>query len=218
MEKIISVVLDNDVLIKGASYELLRELVQAIPSVEEDIGLLGASRFLVPSRLKKSGLNKNYEEAILHFENLVEKASLIEPTEEESRFAGELEFLAQRKNLPLDSGESQLLAVFKVRSLIKLVTGDKRAIASMEILSGELIDIEELRGKVVSLEQLFCRMVEKLGQTVCDQVCQEPHVDKTLSICFSCHNTDSTVDQWLEGLRSYIEDIRKQAPILLSLE
>jgi len=216
MEKMISVVLDNDVLIKGAAYELLKELVQAIPAVEEDIGLLGASRFLVPSRLKKSELNKEYEVVILHFEKLAEKANFIEPTEEESKFAGELEFLAQKKNLSLDSGESQLLAVLKVRALNKMVTGDKRAIASMEVVSEELINIEEMRGKVTCLEQLFCILIRKLGQTVCEQVCQEPHIDKTLSICFCCHNAESTADQWVEGLKSYIDDIRRQAPILLS--
>lgn len=212
----ISVVVDNDVLVKGAAYELLDELFQVISTSNAEIGLLGASRFLVPGRLRKAQLNKEPEVAVLHFEDLVKQANTIEPTGEESRLAGELEFLAQKKNLSLDSGESQLVAVLILRSLNNLVTGDKRAIASLEEVAGELINIEDIRGKVICIEQLFLRLVGKFGQIISSEVCMEPHIDKALSICFCCHQSNSTSNQWLEGLKSYIENVRTKAPILLS--
>ena len=211
-----NVVVDNDVLIKGSGYELLKEIIEAIPANEEDVGILGAARYSVPKYLEKLDLNKENEAAISQFEKLASYASVIEPTEDESRLAGELEFQAQKRNLPLDIGESQLLAVLKFRSLNKMATGDKQAIASMEVIMGDLDCIEEVRGKIICLEQLLFILVKNFGQKVCDSVCREPQIDKTFEICFCCHRTESTSDEWLEGLESYIRDIREKAPLMLS--
>lgn len=213
-----TVVVDNDLLIKGAAYELLEQLISVVPSTGEGVGLLGAARYLVPDRLRKMRLNKDSAIAVQHFENLAARAEFLEPSPEESKLAGELEFHAQKSNLSLDPGESQLLAILIIRSLDKLATGDKRAIVAMEQVSGYVTDVEAIRGKILCLEQLFHRLMGNMDTTQVRQcVCEEPNVDKALSICFGCHAVSSASEHWLEGLQSYIADIRRRAEILLCL-
>lgn len=208
--------LDNDILIKGAAYGLLRELIQAIPTDLHDAGVLGASRYVVPNALTKAKLNKNANEAISHFKSLEEKFSYVEPTEEESQLAAELETFSQQNNLFLDAGESQLLSILFIRTLNQLVTGDKRAIYSMEIAATALLDVERLKGKISCLEQVFIRLVAILKEKVRDCVCQEPDVDKAISICFSCHQKSAEIQNCLDGLQSYINDAKKKSAQLLS--
>lgn len=212
-----SAALDNDVVIKGVCYGLLQELVSAIPSKVSEVGLLGASQFVIPAKLRRATLNCDCEEAIGRFSAFAGAANYLEPTSEEASFAAELESIAQQENLFLDSGESQLTAIVILRSMEYLVTGDKRAICALEKITAIRDENPDLSGRVVCMEQLFSKLIVKTDAThVRDSVCDEPAVDIALSICFGCASGDTKQDDWEKGLQSYIDDLRRAGERVLA--
>jgi len=208
--------IDNDILLKGACYGLLDELVAAIPTAPNDSGVLGAARFVIRSRIAAATLSRDQKEIMAMLETFLGKAVVLEPNLDETKFAAEIEFVAQRNNLALDSGESQLCAIVISRMIPWLITGDKRAIRALEKMLEYLPALAKLTGKLICLEQLIARGTSSLGAAkIRDAICKEPAVDRALSICFECSNSHSHPDSWLQGLQSYIGDLRKNAERIL---
>lgn len=208
---------DNDVLVKGLSYGLLFDLLGSITSDVRDIGMLGAARFVVRASLRKANLNQGTETAFRVFEELLGRVAVLEPTNEETTFAAELEFAAQRANFDLDTGESQLCAIVIGRALPWLATGDKRAVRAFEQLLIARSDATKLAGKVLCLEQLFLRLIGMTNAAaVRGAVCAEPSVDVALALCFGCHSAEVDPNSWSDGLKSYIADLRREANTVLA--
>lgn len=212
-------VADNDILYKGAWYGLLAELLSVIPCPAEKTLVLGQARFVVGKRIEreeKKGL-PGAAEARARFKHLIETLSVVEPTQAEQLLAADLENAAQRRGLPVDSGESLLCAVVVVRGLDHFATGDKRAVAAFEALIQEQADIVALTGRLICLEQLFVRLLATADpKTVRLAVCQRAHVDRALAICFSCMSPEVATERSVEGLTSYIDALRAVAPRLLA--
>jgi hypothetical protein len=208
-------VLDNDIILKAAIYSLLGEVAAVVGSGVSSCGVLGASRFVVATALERRGLGAAVETVL----TLIASAEQLEPTPEEAQFAAELEFVAQQAGLQLDAGESVLAAIAEARDIQTFVTGDKRAIAALEILL-----IARQRGvwwhhRVLCLEQVMMRLISRLEAVdLRDRICAWPEADVTLSICFSCAAGGNSPSDWTAGLGSYVEDLRRSAPKLLSLD
>jgi hypothetical protein len=207
---------DNDILLKGACYGLLRTFKETLPG-DGPLGILGTSRFVVPKRIPQRGLRGDGAKAQADFTAFVAENEILEPTPDEQQFAAALEAAAQQMTLSLDIGESQLAAVFACRLLPWLLTGDKRAIMALEKLLDSEVRLARLSGRIRCLEQLVSAAVCSAGvEQIRSAICAEPAVDKALSICFSCNSPDVRSDQPLEGLASYISDLHKGAPRVLS--
>lgn len=208
---------DNDILHKGACFGLLNEVIGAIPAELAEIGILGAARFVVRAKITRAKLARGPEPATQALDAVVERAMVLEPTGEEERFAAELEYTAQLASLNLDEGESLLCAIVVLRVWSWLVTGDKRAVGGLETVLRGQGRIDKLAGKVLCLEQLLLRLLS-LGNPndIRRTICIEPNVDRAVAICFSCSNPDVGPESWSEGLRSYIADLRKAAPVTLA--
>ncbi len=209
--------IDNDVLLKGACYGLLDELVEVVPASPPTVGVLGLARFVLPSKIRKRASEGTVDEAHDRLSMFLEKAVALETTEEETELAAELEYQAQVLGLPFDGGESQLCAILLLRDVPKLVTGDKRALAAAEKLLELCPRLHPASGKMMCLEQLILRLVTSLGpHPVRAVICRQPRVDTALSICFSCANEAVTADSFAAGLRSYIGSLRAAALRLLA--
>jgi hypothetical protein len=209
---------DNDVLLKGASYGMLREFITAIPSVLGETLVLGTARFVVVKRLEKHRDKGDVHAAaaIEQFRSVLQQLATAEPTAAELELAATFEHLAQHAGLALDSGESQLCALTICRQLAKLVTGDKRAIGALEALARISDQLSAVAGKVVCLEQLVIRLLDQNeAQAVRSTICSRPHVDAALAICFSCSSPTTSPDSWVAGLESYVRALREAAPTLL---
>lgn len=208
-------VLDNDVLIKCAAYRLLKEVV-ASPEDDWSVGSLGAARFVVPNRLARHPEIVDGAAAVEHWQSVLEHLELLEPNDVEEQLASDLEEAALRYGLDLDSGESQLCAMVIERMIPLLITGDKRAIVAIERLLNVVDWLLDLGGRVGCLEQLADWLCGRLGaDSVRGRICTEPGADRALSVCFSCAGyPDYAVDP--EGLRSYIDALRLQAPRTLT--
>ena len=112
----IGCVVDNDVLYKGACYQLLAELLRAVAG-DDRCGILGQSRYVVSKKLRKRPPSRGIEAVIAYLEREFEKLDLIEPSRQEIAAAAELEFAAQQLAVALDSGESLLAAVSASRKI-----------------------------------------------------------------------------------------------------
>lgn len=204
---------DNDVLHKGAGYGLLTEMLGAIPARMHEVGILGSAKYVVARKLRKAKLT----EALALLDQVVRQVQCLEPTEEEARFAAQLEYESQRENLSFDSGESMLCAIVIERSFEWLVTGDKKAIKSLEKLMSARGNTEKLAGRVVCLEQLMLRLIQgDRAPAIRSAICARPNLDKALTCCFSCGNQEGNPKSWAEGLMSYVQDVRAEAPSLLA--
>ncbi|HEY1757828.1 MAG TPA: hypothetical protein VGG72_20835 [Bryobacteraceae bacterium] len=211
-----TVLIDNDILLKSACYRLLAELVTANCGTDH-VGYLTAARFVISNRIRRATLRG--DAAVIETELLSFLANhvAIETTPEEQALAAALEASAQRMPVSLDTGESQLLAVMALRTLPSMFTGDKRAIIAIERLIDVVEEIVVVSGKVICLEQLVNRALSQ-GDAIAIRiaVCGEPDIDRTLNICFSCHNSEQPTASIFEGLDSYISDLRRQAPRTLA--
>lgn len=214
----LELLVDNDVLIKASRYGV----VATIPHLDcpdgcaHESGILGAARYVVGGRLKK-GIEKDGLSAVVlsHWEVALPLFVELEPTDDELALSAALEDAALERGLPLDSGESQLVAMAIVQSGIVL-TGDKRAVAALESLLDVVPELRGLSGRVASMEQLVWRLAD-LGDVMKlrEAICADRSVDKAIDICFRCTNPDIGQDFEPTALKSYIEDERRTSPTLM---
>lgn len=205
-------VVDNDILSKGASYRLLPQLVTSEVGDGEPVGILGAARFVVAKKIAKSELRNGADGAIAQFTEFIARAEPLEPTEAEQQLAARLELSAQKHALAFHGGESQLCAIVLTRDVPLFLTGDKQAITAIE----GMLDVEEtlvgLRGRVRCMEQLVFGLLRRSAPgSVRAAICDEPSVDKSLSLCFSCTTAQANDESVIAGLESYIGDVRRRA-------
>jgi len=209
-------IVDNDVLFKGACYGLLRSLVSAVCSLGDGIGILGAARYVVKKKLSSARLRGSIKLALVAFSDFLAASVELEPLTEEQETAADLEFQALKRGWSLDVGESQLCAILVHRGIPLMLTGDKRAISALE----KLVDVDarllKACGKVLCLEQAFVSVVTRDGVGLTrEAVCAEPEVDKTLTVCFGCTSGAASKGDHLDGLRSYVAWLRGEAPRVL---
>lgn len=203
---------DNDVLLKALSYGLEESFWPS--GRPEEIGVLGAARYVLGDRLARVTLRRDERREALCA--LLDRTEALEPDKGEIDLAAQIEKRAAELGLELDGGESQLAAMVSRRGMELLETGDKRAIAGLESLVAEIGDLKALCGRVRCLEQIAHRVASDDFAAVSSAICAEAEVDKSLSVCFNCHS-DSMPGKAavLEVLCQYIEDVRQRAPSVL---
>jgi hypothetical protein len=214
---LISAVVDNDVLIKGASYRLLDRALSLSQLGEGKRGILGAAPFVVRNRLNKRPPKHGALGAISSFEAVLPHFDLLEPSDAEAQLAAELEYEAQGLGTDLDTGESLLAAIVLARGISCFATGDKRAIAALGRLAE--VSVSPTRGlvhRIACLEQLMLWLTAIYTTSLIKgAVCAEKEVDRALSICFSCSSPEVDETECLIALCSYIEDLKMLAGDLL---
>lgn len=206
------VLLDNDIVLKTASYSLADAAVAATTVGGTPPAMLGVGRFVVRGRLARAGNIAQPTRAADAFERMLAGMILVEPDDEEIEAAAELEAEANRRDLELDGGESQLLAILANRECDLLVTGDKRAIAAMAVVAPA-----QAAARIACLEQLMAHVVLALGAAkVREHVCGEPSVDRAVTNCVACSAAHPPADaDVLAGLASYVRHLDGSAPGVL---
>ena len=209
--------MDNDILHKTTAYNLLDKVLDVAIAHEEIYGILGAAKYIVPKKLKKHLKARDYEAVMVEFNASIIKLEIIEPSEEEIVLAAHFEFEAQRLNLEFDNGESQLCAILLSRKLRCILTGDKRAINATEVLLKNNKIPNEISFKLVCLEQILQWLINEYGiEVIRGGICLEKSLDKAMSNCFSCNSLETTIESCLEGVESYVANLRHSAPIILA--
>ncbi|HEV2859464.1 MAG TPA: hypothetical protein VGX48_00500 [Pyrinomonadaceae bacterium] len=207
---------DNDILMKGACYNLLDELLLQTVSSTKLLGILGATRFVVAKKIRKRALRGDKGAAVKSLEAFIQRVTTVEPTSEEQRMAADFELAAQRAGVALDTGESQLCAVLIIRAVRQLYTGDKRAIQAMQELLEADTRLRSLCNRVKCLEQLVLQSITEDNVSLFRAaICSEPETDMALTICFSCASKGASLEEVNYALTSYINDLRKSSPQIL---
>jgi hypothetical protein len=207
LARMFNAVVDNDILLKACLYGLDTELADLLSQAALVAAVLPVARYVVRSRLQNLGSTGPIE-AYAALERLIERLMAAEPSAEELQIAAIFESNAQRQNLELDGGESQLLAMVLTRGLRLLLTGDKRAIKAFEGLA----DPRMPDGFVCCLEQVVLTLVRLLGVLpLRDRVCREPSADRAITACFACRSPATDSASVIDGLRSYINDLRRSS-------
>lgn len=207
--------IDTDVLLKTASYRLLKQLLATEPFGSTEFGMIAAARFVVTSKFKKKLKGEQLEEAKAHFHDAITSIASIEPDPNELALAAHLEAAAVMFGVDLDLGESQICALMLSRGINLMMTGDKRAIKAIATLTGQEA-CAYAHGKVACLEQLVLWMVETAGlAAVQPSICLLPTVDSSLTTALGCYSGGTPLAACQEGLISYINSICKDAPEVL---
>lgn len=206
------VLLDNDVVLKVACYALADETLAAATIDDVPPAMLGVGRFVVRSRLARASNIADPARAAAAFERMLAAMTMAEPDDAEMAAAADLEAEAIRRDLELDGGESQLLAMLANRGCSLLITGDKRAIAAMAIVAAA-----QAGSRVACLEQLIAHVVSAKGTpAVRPRICAEPNVDRAVTGCFACASPAAPDDaDVMGGLASYIGHLDRSAPGVL---
>ena len=207
----VAAAVDNDVILKTVGFKLADRIWEP-----NEIGYLGAAPFVLEAAAAKPRIKdrSGIQERLRGFFTQQEK---LEPTDEEEALAADLEFAAQTKNVDLDSGEALLVAIVLTRPIPQLATGDKRAIAALEELAGDVSKILELAGRVRCLEQLVEVIVDEANyEEIAGYVCAEPTLDTAFSMIFGCASGKRSLSSIQAGLESYIKDVREKAPTLMT--
>jgi hypothetical protein len=209
--------LDNDVLQKGLRYDLICPLLSTTELSTTEAGVLGSARFVLSDLIRRLQPPSESENVGRRLEEFLREAQIIEPTQQEVELSAALELLAQVHSQPLDTGESQLCAVLVSRNVPILLTGDKRAVVSLEVLLDHDSRLKPVTGRVRSLEQLVNRLLDVVEFSfIRGPICSRDGVDKALTICFACGSDDATKETVRAGLESYINDLKKSAPRILA--
>lgn len=192
----------------------------AIPRLQKEVyGALGTARFVVRKKLSKRPPSRGVDAALAEFTAALGMLKEIEPTPEEVETAANIERLAQLQNLELDTGESILCTVLLARHLGHILTGDKRAIKAVEVLNSTGQYSNNFKSKIICLEQLFYWLAnDQEIQNVRNAVCTDKAVDNALTSCFSCYSPEVPNEACIEGLNSYILNLRQDAPNVLVSE
>ena len=206
------ILLDNDVVMKVAAYTLGEETIAVTTIDDVPPAMLGVGRFVIRSRLSRPSSAAEPARALAAFERMLEGLGLVEPDDDELAAAADLEAEAIRRDLELDGGESQLLAILVSRRCDLMITGDKRAIAAMASVA-----IAQAAERIACLEQLISQILTLCGaDSVQPRVCAEPNVDRAITSSFACSSriVPEAADL-LVGLKSYIADLDRSAPGVL---
>jgi len=208
------ILVDNDVALKLCAYSCAKELVDLVKSKDKSLAMLGVARYSIGRRVQRARNIYNPDALKHQWAMLSESLIWIEPTTEEIAFAAELEQQAIEMNVELDGGESQLFAILVYRLSPLLLTGDKRAIAALEMI-GQAFPTE----KVACLEQIVYTLLKTVGAaTLQSRICCEPAVDRSICLAFGCNTKADpvSVSSIETGLMSYIGSVRASAPQILT--
>ena len=210
-----SLLCDNDIILKSCCCDLSLEVLICLTRIGV-VSVLGAAQYVVASRISRSSRISDKAAAQENFEVFIMSVQMIEPTDSEVELAAEFESEAQKRNLSLDGGESILLAAFLYRGASLMLTGDKRAIAAIEMLKAVNASAAKIPQQIACLEQLFLSLLQGNDFKILQQrVCREPATDVALSNCFSCKSGKFSQQSIRDGLTSYVTSVRSIAPSTL---
>lgn len=198
------VLVDNDVLIKLAHWGLLDHFAQAMGVTWADVS--APPSLLFRAQRADTKLFRDAAAARALAAHLATAQSL----------APDPAVVEALQGLPgLDAGEVLLIADLAKSPDAVLVTGDKRALAALAA-SGLRWLHPQLSGRILCLEQVLALIAKTHGP---DDVVAGIDRHRELDIAARCaigSTRPLPVEQLLDALESYIEDVRRQCGALLA--
>lgn len=203
--------LDNDVISKLASCDLLDDAIESLDSNMASVQILSTfkHRFGITNASRRSRIEQEVgQEAfqrILSFQQGVGEIA-----------AAPNELLLMFEDLPaIDAGEAQLFASACESPGVLVVTGDKRSICSLASARACQEIVQSLAGRVVCLEQVVKEVINTKGFDYAKRkIVPGVDCDTALRAVFGM-GLDAEEDNVLRSLESYIEHLRGTSGDLL---
>lgn len=191
------VLLDSDVARKCCQYGLVDELVHSYGCLASDVAVLPQLRFQLrigkPAAVAKLGT----EAAVAAAESFLAKAKEVQLSPEAANLVLSLQIPG------IDTGEQVLFAALLMDQSSQLLTGDKRALATLATVPDAASAWPRIRAlehailRILSIED-FSRISAKIRSC--------PDADMSLSLAFG-RTAPATKDSVVEGLSSYVNEL-----------
>jgi hypothetical protein len=201
--------LDNDITHKLVAFQLFDEAIATLQIDKNSLQVLPTAKFFFQRKQKKKGASPDEFLAVV-IELVSSCVSVIADVND--TVTEELNQLRQVEGI--DEGEAALIVATRSQTDFLLLSGDKRCMRGLAKIPEQIY--KRLSGRVICLEQIILKLIEFQGfEFVRDRVLPMVSCDKSLQICFGV-SSPATEENVIEGLNSYINDIRQQAPNLLA--
>lgn len=195
---------DNDILLKLAEYDLLREACTALHAEPDRIRFQPSTK---PSLVKtKEKLAKG--KAIKYSQEGIDRAIAFVESAEQVTSAADLDWVEGFDGI--DIGEAQLASwTCEAGNDSVLLTGDKRFMKAVARSHAAKALFDGLRGRVICLEEIICAIMLADGvDHVRKAVKAAPECDIAISLLFGSR-FDLPDEQVWDGIESLLHDITK---------
>ncbi|MEY3302559.1 MAG: hypothetical protein RLZZ139_931 [Cyanobacteriota bacterium] len=201
--------LDNDITYKLVAFQLFDEAIATLQIDKNSLQVLPTAKFFFQRKQKKKGASPDEFLAVV-IELVSSCVSVIADVND--TVTEELNQLRQVEGI--DEGEAALIVATRSQTDFLLLSGDKRCMRGLARIPEQIY--KRLSGRVICLEQIILKLIEVKGFVfVRDRILPMVSCDKSLQICFGV-SSPATEENVIEGLNSYVNDIRQQAPNLLA--
>lgn len=203
--------LDNDVISKLASCDLLDEAIESLGSEKASVHILSTFkyRFGIANESRRSRIEnevgKETFQRILSFQQSVCEIP-VAPND----------MLLLFEDVPaIDAGEAQLFAAAYASPSVLVVTGDKRSIRSLADAQACQPISQSLAGRVLCLEQVFKQVIETQGfEHAKRKIVPAVDCDTALRAIFGM-GIDAEEENVMRSFDSYIGHLRTESGNLL---
>lgn len=198
------VLADNDILIKLASCNLLREFFAFLKADTDDVFITDSARYSIPKRAKKDISDDLIKEELFEF---IKKLQILPPVDND--------LLAQVQAFDdINDGEAYLMLAMRHYPNANFITGDKRCLEAL-IKNKDKTPLTEifnlLENKVYCLESALLALIEIHGFNYINDKVSNRYINKdkgkddgVLKLAFG---ENKSQDNCIECLSSYCRDI-----------
>ena len=189
----LTLLVDNDIVIKLAKMDCMDD---ALASIDRKVTELGSLGFMLrymgkTSEAKRLQLAGN-QVAADRLNEVLQRIKEIEPTPAQQQRAALILQQALLAELDLDAGEVGLMAVGVDVAEVEFATGDKRALRSLPRISQMESSLLALKKRTICLEQIIRKLCDRFGlQRVRRAVAASPRADEVVSSVYDQFGSDS---------------------------
>ncbi len=209
--------LDNEAVLKVASYGLGATLQRLPTHLPAEMSVLNGGRGDLSERLARLGLQQPISRAQENLEAMVKHFQTLDPSRSEVEMAAQLRHQAGARGFLMGVEESEFCAVGTCRPFSRVLIGGDRMLAALAAVAADRAEVMHLFGRVVCFEQVMMAVLGAAGDAAFRKaVCAEPKVDEAVYLSCGCGGIDSDGKEIGERLAGYIALRKKDAGRLLA--
>ena len=182
----VTLLIDNDIVIKLAQMAVYEDALSAIDTLPTKVGSLGHMlRYMGKASIERRRSFMKDDAGTARLATILLGLTEIEPTVQEMETAAAIMRSALENELDLHEGEVGLFAVAIHRQAPDVATGDKKAIRALPVASNSESSLNVLKGRLICFEQIVNRVCDRHGlDRVRKAVQTAPCADATISQAF----------------------------------
>ncbi|SRR6266480_4650900 len=182
----LAALVDNDILVKLARYDLYSDFLPEIGVSPAEVGLHPLAQYSLglrdPKRVQRKAGSPAAATRVIA---AAKSASLVSTTHQEQQLAAEFVARANQAGLQIDVGEATLFAIGSVRPVSIIATGDKRSVRALSTLQPSIGQAAALSGHILCLEQIIEIILRARGVGyVGPRIRADSAADISVSACF----------------------------------